>query len=210
MNMTILEEIKDLVIKGNARKTKESVQKAVDEGLDISDILNQGLIAGMQYVGVKFKANEVYVPEVLMSARAMSQGTELLRPLIAKAGIKEKAVVVIGTVKGDLHDIGTNLVTMMLQGSGYKAINIGVDISGEKFAEAIEQHKPKIVGLSALLTSTMPEMQAIVAFLKPYRDKIKIMVGGAPVTKKFAEEIGADAYAEDAARAVDEADRLIA
>lgn len=208
--MLVLQEIKEMVIAGNARKTKENIQKAVDEGIDVSVIINDGLIAGMQYVGEKFKVNEVYVPEVLMSARAMNQGTEMLRPLIAQAGIKEKGIIVIGTVKADLHDIGTNLVTMMLQGAGYKAINIGVDISREKFAEAIKEHNPAIVGLAALLTTTMPEMQETVAYLKENCGGVKIMVGGAPVTQKFADEIDADSYADDAARAVDEADKLIA
>lgn len=208
--MSTIQEIKELVILGDARKAKERVQQAVDEGIEVASIINDALIAGMQHVGEKFKVNEVYVPEVLMSARAMNQSMEMLRPLIAKAGIKEKGVIVIGTVKGDLHDIGTNLVTMVLQGAGYKAINVGVDISREKFAEAVEEYKPAIVGIAALLTTTMPEMQEIVAYLKEHCKGVKIIVGGVPITQKFADEIGADSYAEDAARAVDEANRLIA
>lgn len=207
--MSIIQDIKGQVIEGSGRKVKELVQQAVSQGVEIATIVNEGLIGGMTYIGDKFKKNEVYVPEVLMAARAMQSGMDIVKPLIAQAGVKDKGVIIIGAVKGDLHDIGTNLVTMMLQGAGYKVINLGIDITTEKFIEAIEEYKPDIVGLAALLTSTMPDMQATVNDLKPYRDKIKIMVGGAPVTAEFAREIGADSYAPDAATAVDEADRLL-
>lgn len=207
--MSIIEDIKQQVIDGSGRKTKELVQQAINQGVVVAAIVNEGLIGGMSYMGNKFKKNEVYVPEVLMAARAMQQGMDIVKPLIAQSGVKEKGIIVIGAVKGDLHDIGTNLVTMMLQGAGYKVINLGVDITTEKFIKAIEEHKPHIVGLAALLTSTMPDMKATVDDLKPYRDKIKIMIGGAPVTAEFAREIGADSYAPDAATAVDEADALL-
>jgi 5-methyltetrahydrofolate--homocysteine methyltransferase len=207
--MSIIEDIKQQVIDGSGRKTKELVQQAINQGVEVSAIVNEGLIGGMSYMGNKFKKNEVYVPEVLMAARAMQQGMDIVKPLIAQSGVKEKGIIVIGAVKGDLHDIGTNLVTMMLQGAGYKVINLGVDITTEKFIKAIKEHKPHIVGLAALLTSTMPDMKATVDDLKPYRDKIKIMIGGAPVTAEFAREIGADSYAPDAATAVDEADALL-
>jgi 5-methyltetrahydrofolate--homocysteine methyltransferase len=205
----LIQEIRELVIKGGTRKIQEHVEKAIEQGLDVSSILNDGLVAGMQYIGEKFKVNEVYVPEVLMAARTMQKGVDVLRPLIIKAGIKEKATIIIGAVKGDLHDIGTNMVTMMLEGNGYKVINLGVDISAEQFAEAIEKYNPKIVGLAALLTSTLPEMKNTVEYLKLHRDKVKIMVGGAPVTQKFADEISADSYAADAGSAVSQADSLL-
>ncbi|MDR3588863.1 MAG: corrinoid protein [Negativicutes bacterium] len=206
----MIQEIRGLVIEGRSRQIQETVQKAVDEGLGVKEIINDGLIAAMYSVGEKFKVNEVYVPEVLMSARTMLKGMEVLRPLFAQAGIKEKAVFLIGTVKGDLHDIGTNIVSMMMEGAGYKVVNIGVDKTAEEFVQAVKQHSPKVVGLAALLTSTLPEMKETIKSLSPYRDKIKIVVGGAPVTQKFADEIGADAYAPDAGTAVTIADAFIA
>lgn len=206
----VIQEIKELVIKGSARKIQESVQQAIEQGLEVSSILNDGLVAGMQYMGERFKANEVYVPEVLMAARTMQKGMDVLRPLIIQAGIKEKATVVIGAVKGDLHDIGTNMVTMMLSGTGYKVINLGVDISPEQFAEAIEKYNPQIIGLAALLTSTLPMMKNTIEYLQSYRHRVKIMVGGAPVTPEFAAEINADSYAADAGSAVSQADAILA
>jgi methanogenic corrinoid protein MtbC1 len=206
----LIQEIQGLVMEGNSRKIKELVQKALDEGLGVKEIINDGLIAAMYCIGEKFKVNEVYVPEVLMAARTMHKGMEVLRPMFAQAGVKEKAVVIIGTVSGDLHDIGTNLVSMMMEGAGYKVINIGVDKSAQEFAQAIEEHNPKMVGLAALLTSTLPEMKSTIKYLSPYRNNIKIMVGGAPVTQKFADEIGADAYAPDAGTAVTMTDAFLA
>lgn len=207
--MLILEEIQQAIIKGNADKVKESVEKAVAENIEVSAILNEGLIAGMNVIGVRFKNNEVYVPEVLMAARAMHTGIAVIKPLITEAGIQEKGRVVIGTVKGDLHDIGKNLVIMMLEGAGYKVVDLGIDVSPEKFIKAVEEHQPEIVGLSALLTTTMTQMKLTMEQLKPYRDRIKVMIGGAPVTQKFADEIGADAFASDAATAVDIANKLM-
>lgn len=208
--MSILEQIKEQVIEGNATKAKEYTDMAVAEGLDISTILNEGLIAGMNVIGLRFKNGDVYVPEVLMSARAMHMGLAVLKPLIVNAGIKEKGVVAIGTIKGDLHDIGKNLVIMMLEGAGYKVIDLGVDVPYEKFVQAIEEHHPQIIGISALLTTTMTKMQETVEKLQTYRGQVKIIIGGAPITAKFAQEIGADGYAADAASAVDKVAELTA
>ena len=202
--MSILEQIKEGVIAGNVKNVKEYTDRAVAEGLEVSVILNDGLIAGMNVIGTLFKNNEVYVPEVLIAARAMHTGLAVIKPLIVSAGIKEKGIVAIGTVQGDLHDIGKNLVIMMLEGAGYKVIDLGVDVPVEKFIGVVEEQHPQIVGLSALLTTTMPQMQEAVRGLQPYRDRVKTIVGGAPVTEKFAREIGADGYAADAATAVEE------
>ena len=207
--MSILEQIKEQVISGNAKKVKEYTESAVAEGLDVSTILNDGLIAGMNVVGGLFKNNEVYVPEVLMAARSMHTGLAVIKPLIASAGLKEKGVVAVGTVKGDLHDIGKNLVIMMLEGAGYKVIDLGVDVPKEKFLKAIEEHHPQVIGISALLTTTMTQMKEAVAAVKAVGGKIGVIVGGAPVTPKFADEIGADGYAADAATAVDVTNRLM-
>jgi 5-methyltetrahydrofolate--homocysteine methyltransferase len=207
--MSILEQIKEQVIAGSVIKVKEYTDIAVSEGLDVSLILNEGLIAGMNVVGALFKNNEVYVPEVLMSARAMHTGLAVIKPLIASAGLKEKGVVAIGTVKGDMHDIGKNLVIMMLEGAGYRVIDLGVDVPIEKFLRVVDEQHPQIVGLSALLTTTMPQMQETVKRLQEYGNRIKIVVGGAPITAKFANEIGADGYAADAASAVEKVSELI-
>lgn|SRR4030043_197084 len=207
--MSILEQIKEGVIAGNAKNVKEYTDRAVAEGLEVSVILNDGLIAGMNVIGTLFKNNEVYVPEVLIAARAMHTGLAVIKPLIVSAGIKEKGIVAIGTVQGDLHDIGKNLVIMMLEGAGYKVIDLGVDVPVEKFIGVVEEQHPQIVGLSALLTTTMPQMQEAVRGLQPYRDRVKTIVGGAPVTEKFAREIGADGYAADAATAVERMADLI-
>ena len=207
--MSILEQIKEGVIAGNVKNVKEYTDRAVAEGLEVSVILNDGLIAGMNVIGTLFKNNEVYVPEVLIAARAMHTGLAVIKPLIVSAGIKEKGIVAIGTVQGDLHDIGKNLVIMMLEGAGYKVIDLGVDVPVEKFIGVVEEQHPQIVGLSALLTTTMPQMQEAVRGLQPYRDRVKTIVGGAPVTEKFAREIGADGYAADAATAVERMADLI-
>lgn len=208
--MAVLEEIKEALMAGNANKVKELTQKALDEGIEPNTIINDGLIAAMNVIGVKFKNNEVYVPEVLVAARAMHAGMDVVKPLLAGGAMEEKGTLVIGTVKGDLHDIGKNLVIMMMEGAGYKVIDLGIDVPVEKFVKAVEEHKPQLVGLSALLTSTMMQMKKTVEGLASYRDQIKIMVGGAPVTQKFADEIGADGYAPDAASAVDLAAQLLA
>jgi 5-methyltetrahydrofolate--homocysteine methyltransferase len=207
--MSILEQIKEGVIAGNAKNVKEYTDRAVADGLAVTRILNDSLIAGMNIVGARFKINEMYVPEVLMAARAMHTGLAVIKPLIVSAGIKEKGVVAIGTVKGDMHDIGKNLVIMMLEGAGYKVLDLGIDTPTEKFLQAVEEQHPQVIGLSALLTTTMPQMQGTVGKLKEYGNRIKIVVGGAPITAKFAKDIGADGYAADAASAVDMVSELI-
>jgi 5-methyltetrahydrofolate--homocysteine methyltransferase len=207
--MSVLEQIKEQVIAGSAKDVKERTETAVAQGLDVAVILNDGLIAGMNVIGGLFKNNEVYVPEVLMAARAMHTGLAVIKPLIARAGLKERGTVAIGTVKGDMHDIGKNLVIMMLEGAGYKVIDLGTDVPTEKFLQVVENEHPQIVGLSALLTTTMPQMQATVKRLQEYGDRIKIVVGGAPITATFAREIGADGYAADAASAVEKVSELI-
>ena len=207
--MSILEQIRECVIAGNAKNIKEYTDRAVDDGLDVSIILNDGLIAGMNVIGALFKNNEIYVPEVLMAARTMHTGLAVIKPLIVSAGIKEKGVVAIGTVKGDMHDIGKNLVIMMLEGAGYKVIDLGIDVPTEKVLQVVEEQHPQVIGLSALLTTTMLQMREAVKALQPYRDKVKTIVGGAPVTEKFAREIGADGYAADAASAVETVSELI-
>jgi 5-methyltetrahydrofolate--homocysteine methyltransferase len=206
--MSTVEQIKEQVIEGNAAKVKASTSTAVADGVEAQTILNDGLIAGMNVVGLRFKNGEVYVPEVLMSARAMHTGLAVVKPLITSAGIKEKGVVAIGTIKGDLHDIGKNLVVMMLEGAGYKVIDLGVDVSAEKFVQAIEEHRPQVIGISALLTTTMANMAETVKQLNSRRGQTKVIIGGAPVTAKFAQEIGADGYAPDAASAVDKVAEL--
>ncbi len=208
--MSTLEQIKDSVIAGSAKKVKEYTDIAISEGLDSSTILNDGLIAGMNFIGARFKKNEVYVPEVLMAARAMHTGLSIIKPLIVKAGVKEKGSVAIGTVKGDMHDIGKNLVIMMLEGAGYKVIDLGVDVPTEKFIQVVEEHKPDVVGVSALLTTTMTQMQDTVEKLHAHNGKTKVIVGGAPVSEKFSREIGANGYAADAASAVDTVAGLMA
>jgi len=209
--MADFQAIADNLIKGQAPKVKELVIEAINEGIGPEVILTKGLIAGMSVIGEKFKKNEVYVPEVLIAARAMHAGMDELKPLLAESGIKPKGVFAIGTVKGDLHDIGKNLVMMMMEGAGYKVMDLGVDVTAEKFVEAINEGA-QIIGMSALLTTTMPSMKATIDAIQAagVRDKVKIMVGGAPLTQTFADEIGADGYSPDAASAVDTADSLIA
>jgi len=210
MTADILKEIKENVITGNAPKTKEMTQKAVAEKVPVEEILNNGLIAGMTVVGVKFKNNEFYVPEVLIAARAMHAGMDVIEPLIAKAGIKPIAKVAIGTVKGDLHDIGKNLVVMMWKGGGFEVEDLGIDVPPEKFVEAAK-NGAKVLGLSALLTTTMVSMKEVIESLKTagVRDQVKVIIGGAPVTQSYADEIGADAYAPDAASAVEKVKEVL-
>lgn len=203
--MSILNEISELLQKGKAKDVKELVQKALDEGISPKDILEQGLLAGMSIIGGKFKNNEVYVPEVLIAARAMNGGTEILKPHLASSGVTAAGKVVLGTVKGDLHDIGKNLVRMMMEGKGLEVIDLGVDVPAEKFIEAAKSEGAQIIACSALLTTTMNEMKTVVdaAAAAGIRDKVKIMIGGAPVTDSFCQSIGADAYTPDAASASD-------
>jgi len=206
-----LKEIADNLIKGKAPEVKQLVQRAIDAGEDVEKVLNEGLVAGMSVVGAKFKANEFYIPEVLIAARAMKAGMGILRPILAEKNIKGIGTVVLGTVRGDLHDIGKNLVAMMLEGAGFEIIDLGVDVSPEKFIETAKEKKADLVGLSALLTTTMPSMKDIVKAVgdSGLKDKVKVIIGGAPLTQSYADEIGADGYAPDAASAVDEIKQLL-
>ncbi len=206
----MLEEIKEAIIRGDAKKATELVSKALADNVSVAEILNKGLIAGMNVVGVRFKNNEFYVPEVLIAARAMNKAMEILQPEIAKAGIKAQAKVAIGTVRGDLHDIGKNLVSMMWKGAGFEVIDLGIDVPEEKFVE-VAKSGVQLIGLSALLTTTMPAMKNVIEKLKAegIRDNIKIIIGGAPVTQAYADEIGADGYAPDAGSGVDKVKELL-
>jgi len=203
--MSILNEISTLLQQGRAPKVKELVTQALDEGLAAQDILENGLLAGMAVVGEKFKKNEVFVPEVLIAARAMNAGIDILRPHLIASGVTAKGRAVIGTVKGDLHDIGKNIVKMMLEGKGLEVIDLGVDVPAEAFVEKAKECDAQIICCSALLTTTMSEMKLIVekAEQAGIRDRVKIMIGGAPVTQAFCDSIGADYYTSDAASASD-------
>jgi methanogenic corrinoid protein MtbC1 len=205
--MSILMEISENLQKGKAKVVKELVQKAIDDGMDVKTILEDGLLHGMSVIGGKFKKNEVYVPDVLIAARAMNAGTELLKPLLVTSGAKAKGKVVLGTVKGDLHDIGKNLVRMMMEGKGLEVIDLGVDVSADKFIQEAISNNADIIACSALLTTTMTEMKNIVEKVNasPLAGKVKIMIGGAPVTDNFRASIGADVYSPDAASAAEEA-----
>ncbi len=209
--MADLQAMAENLIKGNAPEVKRLTQEAVDEGLNPGQILNQGLIAGMNVVGQKFKNNEFYVPEVLIAARAMHSAMDVLRPLLSDAGVQEIGSIAIGTAKGDLHDIGKNLVAMMLEGAGFEVIDLGIDVGPEKFVEVVQNQKVDVVAISALLTTTMPGMKTVIESLKSagMREKVKTMIGGAPVTQQYADEIGADGYAPDAASAADKAKELL-
>ncbi len=208
----VLDQIAKELFVGNAKAVAELVQKALEEGIAPQDILGNGLIKGMNEVGIKFKANEIYVPEVLIAARAMKAGMEILKPKLVATGVKPMAKMVIGTVKGDLHDIGKNLVSMMMEGAGFEVIDLGIDVPAEKFIQAVKENEPELVGMSALLTTTMIQIREnLKAFNEAgLRNRVKIMIGGAPVTQKFADEVGADGYAPDAASAVDKAKELLA
>ena len=207
--MADLQALADALIRGDRDTTAELTQAAVDEGLGPKEIQEGGLIAGMNVVGTRFKANEIYVPEVLIAARAMNAGLEILKPKLAEAGVEPAGTVVIGTVKGDLHDIGKNLVGMMLTGAGMKVVDVGTDVSPEKFVESCKGESAGICAMSALLTTTMPKMTEVIKALKDAGLEVKTIIGGAPVTQNYADEVGADGYAPDAASAVDEAKRLI-
>jgi 5-methyltetrahydrofolate--homocysteine methyltransferase len=205
--MSISEELQ----KGKTKDVKALIEQALSEGVPAKDILEQGLLSGMDVVAGKFKNNEVYVPEVLIAARAMNAGTEMLKPHLAGSGTKPIGKALIGTVQGDLHDIGKNLVRMMLEGKGIEVVDLGVDVPPERFVEAVKEEKPDVVALSALLTTTMGEMKRTIdAFVgEGIRDDVIIMVGGAPVTEGFSRSIGADIYAADAASAADAAKQAI-
>jgi 5-methyltetrahydrofolate--homocysteine methyltransferase len=207
--MADMQALADAVIRGDQKTAVEITNAALDEGMGPGDVLADGLIAGMNVIGTRFKANEVYIPEVLIAARAMKMAMEILEPKLAEAGIEPVGKAMIGTVQGDLHDIGKNLVVMMLKGAGFKVIDVGVDVSPEKFIEEAKACGAQVVGLSALLTTTMPAMEKTVKALKDAGVEAKIMIGGAPVTQGYADKIGADGYSADAASAVDLAKSLL-
>ncbi len=209
--MPNFEELSNAVIAGNEAKVKELTKSLVDQGVGPLDIINDGLVAGMNVVGARFKEGDMFVPEVLMAARAMHGGMDIVKPLIAEVDVPSKGKVVLGTVKGDLHDIGKNLVGMMMESGGFTVINLGVDVPPEKFVEAVKEHKPDFVAMSALLTTTMLAMKDTIEVLKEegLRDQVKVLVGGAPVSQEFADEIGADGYAPDAASATELCSKLV-
>ena len=207
---SLLETIASNLYDGEDEVVADLVQQALDEGMNPGEILQGGLISGMDEVGRDFKAGDLFVPEVLIAARAMHAGMNVLRPLLAESDTPSAGKYVIGTVKGDLHDIGKNLVKMMLEGAGFETIDLGTDVEPQAFVDAVRDHRPQLVGMSALLTTTMVQMKATIEALEEagLRDSVKIMIGGAPVTDAFAKDVGANAYAPDAASAVDVARKL--
>ena len=207
--MSILTDISENLQRGKAKIVKELVQQAIDEGIPVQQILDEGLLSGMGVIGEKFKNNEVFVPEVLVAARAMNMGAQLLKPLMADAGVEAAGKVCIGTVKGDLHDIGKNLVALMLKNYGFQVIDLGKDVPKEKIIEAAIEHNAQIIALSALMTTTMQEMRNVVEYAKEKGVTAKIMIGGAVITQDYADEIHADGYSRDAADAVRLAKRLV-
>lgn len=203
--MDILEEIAFEVEKANSISVHALTEKALKQNISAGEILKNGLVAGMDVIGKKFKNNEIFIPEVLISAKAMKAGMKLVRPLLAKANVESKGKVVIGTVKGDLHDIGKNIVAMLLEGAGFEVIDLGSDVSKEKFLEFVEKERADILGISALLTTTMTYMREVIEAVENanLRQNVRVIIGGAPITHSYAEEIKADGYAPDAASAVD-------
>jgi len=200
----LIAAVKKAVVDGRHGEIEKMVQEAIDENIDLEALINEALIGAMDVVGKRFAANEIFVPEMLVSAVTMKKGLALIKPLLAGSGGQSRGVILIGTVKGDLHDIGKNLVTMMLEGAGFNVLDLGVDLSVDKVVEKVQELKPDILGLSALLTTTMPEMEKVIKTLegRGVRGRVKVMVGGAPVDRKFAEKIGADGYGKDAGEAV--------
>jgi 5-methyltetrahydrofolate--homocysteine methyltransferase len=207
--MANLAEISELLQKGKANDVKEKIQAAIDEGVNPEEILNEGLLSGMSVIGEKFKNNEVYVPEVLIAARAMNAGMEILEEKLVESGVKSKGTIVLGTVKGDLHDIGKNLVAMMFKGGGFTVVDAGIDVAPEKFVELAKENNANLIGCSALLTTTMPAMKQVVEAVKETGVECRVLIGGAPVTQAYCDEIGADGYAPDAASAVDVGKELV-
>ena len=210
--MTIIEDIYSAVLRGKRKEVAPLVQQALDEGLGAEEVLNEGLVAAMSEIGERFSRNEAFVPEMLVAARAMSAGTEVLKPHLAEEGAEPVGKAVIGTVRGDMHDIGKNLVRMMIEGKGFEVTDLGVDVAPEQFVTFLQEHDDvDIVCCSALLTTTMPEIGATIRAIEEagLRDKVKVMVGGAPVTQAFADEVGADAYTPDAGAAAARAVELV-
>lgn len=210
--MSDFNKLADAVFRGDFAGAESITKELIAGGSDPLDIINQGLIGGMDIVAPKFKAGEMFVPEVMMAARAMAVGMELVKPLINDANATSKGTILIGTVEGDLHDIGKNLLRMILESGGFKVVDLGVNVPTQKFVEAVKEHNPQIVGLSALLTTTMPAMQSIIDAFKEagLRDNVKVIVGGAPLSPEFADQIGADGYASDAMAAKELCEKLIA
>jgi len=204
-------QLKGKLFEGDVAAVEELTRKAVNDKAPVKEILDNGLIAGMDIVGKKFKANDIFVPEVLMSAKAMQSGMKVLEPLLAGAGIKPIAKIVIGTVKGDLHDIGKNLVSMMFKGAGIEVFDYGIDVQPERFVSAVKEKGVNVIALSSLLTTSMPSMKKTIDALKASgaSSDVKVIIGGAPVTQEYADQIGADAYASDAASAVDKVKELL-
>ena len=194
-----------LISQGKTEEVKRLTEETLERGEPVENILKNGLIQAMERIGVRFKSGEIYIPEVLIAARAMHAGLAVLKPILSQSSGSMTGKVIVGTVKGDLHDIGKNLVIMMLEGGGFEVIDLGIDVSADKFIEAIRQHQPQAVGMSALLTTTIKEMKSTIQEIEKagLRKKVKIIIGGAPVTERFAKDIGADGYARDAASAVD-------
>ena len=209
--MSILLDIKEMTISGNHQRVEELTGQALEQGIEAGRIIQEALIPAMAVVGEDFGAGKIYIPEMLIAARAMKKGVEILKPILVGKKIQPIGGVVIGTVKGDMHDIGKNLVIMMLEGSGFEVIDLGIDVPSHKFIEAVKAHKPDFIALSALLTTTMPEMKGIIEALEEasLRQEVKIMVGGAPVTPGFADEIAADGYAENAGEAAERMKTLL-
>lgn len=207
-----LKEIMENVIKGKADRVKELTQIALNEEIQVQDIFNDGLIRGMGVVGERFKKNEIFIPEVLLSGQAMKAGMNILKPLLSETGVQPLAKVAIGTVKGDVHDIGKSLVAMMMEGAGLEVMDLGVDVAPERDLEAVRKDRVKLIGMSALLTTTMAAMNATLEVLEEagLRNQVKTLIGGAPVTQDYADEIGADGYAPDAASGVEKAKELLA
>lgn len=209
--MATLKDVSQCVLDGDMDAVKALVQQLIDAGTDPIVIINDGLIAGMNIVAPLFKSGEMFVPEVMESADTMNEGMKLLKPLITDGDIPSKGKIIIGTVNGDLHDIGKNLLVMMVESRGYTVVDLGVDIKEEDFVAAVKKHKPDIVGMSSLLTTTMMKMQSTIQQLvkEGIRDQVKIIIGGAPITQEFADDIGADGYSEDASTAVELCDRMM-
>jgi corrinoid protein of di/trimethylamine methyltransferase len=207
----ILEQMANALIAGKQDEVKKLAQDALDQGVDAKEILDNGLLAGMDVVGQRFKAGDMFIPEVLLCARCMHGAMDILKPLLSEADAAGAGTYLIGTVEGDLHDIGKNLVSMMLQGAGFKVVDLGTNITSQQFVDAVKEHNPQVLGLSALLTTTMPKMEETIQALSEagIRDSVKIMAGGAPVTQDFVDKIGADAYGANAASAVEKAKELV-
>jgi corrinoid protein of di/trimethylamine methyltransferase len=207
----LFEQMANALIIGNKDSVVKLTQDALEQGVSAKDILDNGLLAGMDIVGKRFKAGDMFIPEVLLCARCMHSAMDIIKPLLSEGDAAGAGTYIIGTVEGDLHDIGKNLVSMMLQGAGFKVIDLGTNITPQQFVEAVKEHKPQVLGMSALLTTTMPKMEETIAALKEagIRDQVKIMAGGAPVTQDYVDKIGANAYGANAASAVEKAKQIL-